>query len=268
MQKARKTALWRTLLFALTVAIGAVAPVAQAHDVICADGTISHSGGKQGACSHHGGIAGGSSSPAVPVVTPDYTPPTLSLSPAASLPALLSLGSPLPSLVISVSDDRPLAAVNATLSWADGTSDSVSLIPDSPGGSSGTLTLPAHTYTSQGTYSATVSVDDASNNPGTLTLPAVTVMAPPGIVSLPRVVGTMRAGRTVSCQLGTWSNGPTQFAVQWLASGAPIRGATGASLGISRNWAGRLLSCQVSAANAAGTASAISVARRVARRRH
>lgn len=33
---------------------------------VCADGSLSHSGGIQGACSHHGGLAGGSSSSSYP----------------------------------------------------------------------------------------------------------------------------------------------------------------------------------------------------------
>jgi hypothetical protein len=45
--------------------------------VMCSDGQYSQSGGIQGACSHHGGVAGGSAAPSVGS-TPSYTPSTSS----------------------------------------------------------------------------------------------------------------------------------------------------------------------------------------------
>jgi hypothetical protein len=45
--------------------------------VMCSDGQYSQSGGIQGACSHHGGVAGRSSAPSVGS-TPSYTPSTSS----------------------------------------------------------------------------------------------------------------------------------------------------------------------------------------------
>lgn len=51
-------------------------PRGNGYAVRCADGEISHSGGIQGACSHHGGLAGGGSSPRTTVPDDDLSSPS------------------------------------------------------------------------------------------------------------------------------------------------------------------------------------------------
>jgi hypothetical protein len=64
----------------------------------------------------------------------------------------------------------------------------------------------------------------------------------PGAVAL---VGAARFGSTVSVNPGTWLPSNTGLGVQWFLDGAPIAGATGASLTLSRSMVGKAVSAQV-----------------------
>ena len=75
--------------------------------------------------------------------------------------------------------------------------------------------------------------------------------------SAPAIHGSPTAGATLTCTPGTWS-GATSFTYEWLRDAAPR--AAGPTYLPRASDVGHLLSCRVTATNAAGTASAVSAA--------
>lgn len=65
-------------------------------------------------------------------------------------------------------------------------------------------------------------------------------------------------GQTVTCDPGTWSNGPASFSYQWLRSGEPIAGATSPSYTMQALDAGKAVQCRMAASN--GGASVLAIA--------
>ena len=61
----------------------------------------------------------------------------------------------------------------------------------------------------------------------------------------PTVAGTALAGQVLTAKAGSWSPAPSSLSYQWLKSGQPISGATGASLRVTNDLAGSTLSVRV-----------------------
>jgi glucose/arabinose dehydrogenase len=80
--------------------------------------------------------------------------------------------------------------------------------------------------------------------------------------SAPAIQGSATPGSQLTCTPGAWS-GATSFAYEWLRDGAPL--AAGATFRPRASDVGHLLSCQVTASNAGGSAQALSAAVRVGR---
>lgn len=76
----------------------------------------------------------------------------------------------------------------------------------------------------------------------------------------PEVVGDATVGQSVECTTGAWRNAPTAYARQWLADGAEIGGATGATLALTAAQQGKRVSCRVTATNFVGPGAATSSA--------
>jgi hypothetical protein len=264
----------KTWLAALVVGVSGIAvtaSTASAYDVICADGWISHSGGKQGACSSHGGIAGGGGSistptygvPSAPVVLPDVTPPTISLVAGGAMYEPLVLGEATPSATVTLADDRgfPAGVGALVVNWGDGTTATVTAAP----GLAANVTVPGHSYEKPGTYTISLSVTDAAGNTGSAVPFTIVVIAPPRMVTRPTVRGSRHAGRTLTCSRGTWTGSPF-YTQQWLANGQWIPSAHGRTFRLRTRDASRRISCRVVATNGAGSAHATSHAVRVAKR--
>jgi hypothetical protein len=87
---------------------------------------------------------------------------------------------------------------------------------------------------------------------------------PPRSLSAPAISGSAQVGDVLSVSTGTWSGSPTSFAYQWQAcdsSGADcsdIAGATQSTYTVQSSQVGDTLRAQVTATNAAGSASATS----------
>ena len=81
---------------------------------------------------------------------------------------------------------------------------------------------------------------------------------PPVVVDVPHAQGTATVGSTLTCTQGNWTNVPTNKTYQWLHDGAPITGATAAAYTILAADVGGMISCEVTAVNAAGQATSIS----------
>ena len=80
--------------------------------------------------------------------------------------------------------------------------------------------------------------------------------------SAPAIHGSPTPGAKLTCTPGGWT-GATSFAYEWLHDGAPL--AAGATYSPRRSDVGHLLSCQVTASNAAGSEQAVSATLRVRR---
>jgi hypothetical protein len=77
----------------------------------------------------------------------------------------------------------------------------------------------------------------------------------------PAISGNPSAGQTLSCSQGAWSGtSPKSYGFRWLRDGSPIEGATGASYVVMDVDQGHALTCQVTAHNEAGDATATSAA--------
>jgi hypothetical protein len=109
-----------------------------------------------------------------------------------------------------------------------------------------------------GSYLICAYVGDGANTTLATATFGLDVPAPaprPANVARPRVV---RSGGTAICQPGRWSGAPVRYTYAWLVDGALRRAATGRTLRVGRTLAGHALRCRVTAANAAGSAVALS----------
>jgi hypothetical protein len=104
--------------------------------------------------------------------------------------------------------------------------------------------------------SATLTVNVASPAPTVVTPvnQAPTVLTPVNQAP-PRV---SQVHHKLRCSPGSWSNSPASFSFRWLSRGRPVPGAKHAQLTVSRSLRGRQVRCSVSAANSAGSATALS----------
>lgn len=84
--------------------------------------------------------------------------------------------------------------------------------------------------------------------------------AVPKNTELPAITGNPEVGETLSCSRGVWSGSPTSFSYRWQRDGTPISGVTGPTYVVQGADAGHMLSCEVTAANTAGSQYAVSAA--------
>jgi len=66
------------------------------------------------------------------------------------------------------------------------------------------------------------------------------------------------AGRTLTCEQGSWENSPTGHSYEWLHNGAAISGATSETYTLKEADQGMAVQCEVKASNAGGGAAALS----------
>jgi hypothetical protein len=95
--------------------------------------------------------------------------------------------------------------------------------------------------------------------PPSTTPPAASAQRP-AIVQRPRIA---RHGGRLSCSRGTWANGPTTYAFSWRVDGRLHAGAHAQRLAITARLRSHVVSCAVTARNAAGAAAATSAGYRV-----
>lgn len=246
---------------------------AQAYDVVCRDGTISHAGGRQGACSHHGGVAGGGTT-TPPVIAPpappvDQLPPVLTAGLYVG-PTVVATGSAVTPPAISLRDDVawPVSSVGYPLfvDWGDGQIETVpytGIVTTSVGAD---FSLPQHVYAAPGVFAAAVSIADPAGH--ATTSPLLTITVAPTVTATdgyPRVVGTPRVGRTLTCVPGGWGDPAARIQYAWLRSGRVVASRVGTTYRVGRADQGRRIACRVTASNAISKATATSRARSVSR---
>jgi hypothetical protein len=80
---------------------------------------------------------------------------------------------------------------------------------------------------------------------------------PPVNTVAPAISGTAQEGQTVTCSTGTWTGTPTiTYAYQWKRNGSNIGSATNSTYLLVSADVGQSITCQVTATNGAGSASA------------
>ncbi|AEH88210.1 LamG-like jellyroll fold domain-containing protein [Mesorhizobium opportunistum] len=84
------------------------------------------------------------------------------------------------------------------------------------------------------------------------------VIAPANTV-LPAISGVASQAQTLSCSTGTWTGGGSiAYTYQWKADGTNISGATASTYLLTASEVGKVITCAVTATNAAGNATATS----------
>jgi hypothetical protein len=111
-----------------------------------------------------------------------------------------------------------------------------------------------------GSSGLAVSVTNGSVAATTTTVPyvAFTYYAKPQNTNKPKIAGQPLPGKTLTCTNGTWSGDPSAFSYQWRRDGAAISNATASQYRVKSGDSGHRLTCTVTAANPAGSASATS----------
>jgi hypothetical protein len=74
----------------------------------------------------------------------------------------------------------------------------------------------------------------------------------------PQITGAAKAGSTLTCSTGSWTNNSTGFTYQWYRDGTALVGATRSTSTLGTLDEGTSLTCAVTASNLAGHASATS----------
>jgi hypothetical protein len=151
--------------------------------------------------------------------------------------------------------------VTYTYQWLRCTGSSCSSIPNAQD-SSYTVVSADHGHTLEAEVFAT----NASATVAAISNASSTVIATPSPGKLPHITGKAAVGRKLSADTGAWSDTPTAFRYQWLRCSAtggscsPIAGATSATHKLTKKDAKHRLRVEVTAVNAAGSATARSAA--------
>lgn len=80
----------------------------------------------------------------------------------------------------------------------------------------------------------------------------------PTVTAVPKLTGTPRKGKTLSCQPGSFANSPQSTAFAWLRDGDAISGPIGTTYTVLGSDSGHALACSETASNAGGSATATS----------
>jgi hypothetical protein len=102
----------------------------------------------------------------------------------------------------------------------------------------------------------------ATNGAGSTAAPAqgVTAYSLPKNTSRPKITGTPKVGEVMRCMPGAWSGSPIEaFSYKWFRHSSQISGAAGPEYTLIAEDEGQQLSCEVTALNAAGEATAASI---------
>lgn len=82
-----------------------------------------------------------------------------------------------------------------------------------------------------------------------------TVLTAAQNTAAPAIIGAAKAGKTLTCTSGTWTNSPGEYLYQWSRDRTPIAGAASSSYKVQPIDEGNTLTCTVTAVNVAGSGS-------------
>jgi hypothetical protein len=204
-------------------------------------GTLRGAGQVTGNLTNTSGTVEPGSSPGTLTVGGDYTQGsggTLATEIAGTTPGTqfdrLSVGG-------TATLDGTLAIQNAP-AFDPAVSDTFEIL--SAGSVSGTFAaLTGASQPSGKTYSANYDADSV-----TLSV----AQSPPDNTSPPAIGGDPVDGRTLTCNVGTWTGAPS-FTHEWLRDGVQIPGATGSTYTLTPDDVGKRITCRVTGTNGAGS---------------
>jgi hypothetical protein len=167
---------------------------------------------------------------------------------------------------IAVRDDVawPTASYTATVDWGDDSNTAVSFPGISTPSVSVSIALPPHVYVLPGAFKVSVTVVDPASHATTTTVTTAAIvpsLAP--ATGYPRLIGTPKVGRTLTCKPGDWGDDNAEIAFRWKVDGTRIPGFSDDTFRVRRRDQGRRLTCQVIQRNAAFVARATSNALRI-----
>ena len=110
----------------------------------------------------------------------------------------------------------------------------------------------AQTGDREHTLTCEVTASNAAGESTPATSKGVDVLGLPAETALPSLEGEALAGKTLSCEHGSWTNSPTGYTYQWYRDGNEISGATESKYTVQSADRGHTLTCKVIASNAAG----------------
>jgi hypothetical protein len=110
----------------------------------------------------------------------------------------------------------------------------------------------AQTADREHTLTCKVIASNAAGESAPATSKGVGVLGLPAETALPSVEGEDLAGNTLTCEHGSWTNGPTGYSYQWYRDGSEISGATESKYTVQSADREHTLTCKVIASNAAG----------------
>ncbi len=165
---------------------------------------------------------------------------------------LLASGSPAPAVVLSSTAAGSLAEPNGLGFDAAG---DLWVVDEA------TNTVVEFSPSQLGSSGAPPPVDTITGSSTRITNPWVLVVGPgpsnaPANTAPPKITGKAKAGKTLSCSTGSWTNKPTGYTFQWNRNGVPLAGATGSTYTVQTVDEGTALTCTVTPAG--GTSSATS----------
>ena len=143
--------------------------------------------------------------------------------------------------------------------FAFGDAAACTLQPNSASSSSCSVPL---TPTAAGMYTVNASYGGETNHQpssgiGLLTATGSATKPPPPPskplnTTRPTITGAAKAGTTLTCSHGTWTESPTTYAYAWAIYGTPIAGATGSTYTVQAGDEQLTITCTVTASNRAG----------------
>jgi hypothetical protein len=96
------------------------------------------------------------------------------------------------------------------------------------------------------------------NGTGLFSITTTTGGVAPVNTGAPSITGSATTGSTLTVSTGTWNNNPTGYTYQWKKNGLNISGATGSSYTVNSGDASSTITCDVTATNTYGSATATS----------
>jgi hypothetical protein len=82
-------------------------------------------------------------------------------------------------------------------------------------------------------------------------------LAAPANTTLPTQIGPGKVANLQTCNPGVWTGAQARVSYQWRINGTPVTGSTGVGYTPQASDATKTLTCQVAAANPAGSSSVI-----------
>ncbi|MFD7325431.1 hypothetical protein ACFV9D_30805 [Streptomyces sp. NPDC059875] len=116
-----------------------------------------------------------------------------------------------------------------------------------PGATGAGYTLPASALGKKITVTVTAHRTGHLSGSATTTAVAVAYGYAATATRAPYVTGTVKVGRTLTLNRGTWTQAPTSYGYQWYANGKPISGATRATLTLTKAQRGMKITVRVNA---------------------